>query len=141
MNRTILFRGKRIDNGEWVEGDYLSCQKSIVFISWTKVVNTIGNSYVYKIYYENIEVIPETVSQFTGLSDCNQKMIFEGDVVMYPDKTIYDGNNEYGFIDYLNGQYIIKYDNYTIIPSWASSKDMKVYGNKWDNPDLLKGGE
>lgn len=79
MNRQLLFRGKRVDNGEWVEGDLIHKQV------WKCSLTIIRISDDGFDHYEEFEVIPETVGEFTDLTDKNGNKIFEGDVVSYED--------------------------------------------------------
>ena len=65
--REILFKAKRTDNGEWVEG-YLWSKRTIGYTSH------VGNT-------DEIVIDPETVCQYTELADKNGKKIFEGDLV------------------------------------------------------------
>ena len=123
--REILFRGKRVDNGEWVEG-----------LLWKKKYNhskLFISCFPDKDDNEEVFVIcPETVGQYTGLTDKNGKKIFEGDIV----KFMHNDKEHKLPIEYRMGQFFVGI-NYPIAYVRFSCE---VIGNIHDNPELLNGG-
>ena len=119
MEREILFRGKRIDNGEWVEGMYLYIKGH----TYPSIFDMEGFSHI---------IITKTVGQFTGLTDKNGKKIFEGDIVKYENK-IYE-------IKYLEKYARFAPSNESTVFMVCAFNHLEVVGNIHDNPELLKGG-
>lgn len=74
MNRIIKFKAKRLDNGEWVEGDVIHKNNGI-YIHNPQLINKRGYS------IQSVKVDPSTVCQFTGLKDKGDNPIWEHDIV------------------------------------------------------------
>lgn len=146
MNREILFRGKRVDNGEWIEGFFAkSGDKTFILID-----NDIAVGYVAM-----KEVIAETVGQFTGLTDKNGTKIFEGDILRgYKYPYLSEGHfNYYAEVIYFEncpafGLYTFKNPNLNFIEGISQGntdfmdywecENWEVMGNIYDNPGLLE---
>lgn len=133
MNREILFKGKRLDNGQWVEGNY----------GFFKSVN--GNEKMHHITTEDgkaIRIDPSTLCQFTGLTDKNGKKIFENDICST------DIKRPYAFVIFRNGCFMYQLNDgeekdyfdimMPIEPLVTSDKYTEVIGNIFDNPEYLK---
>lgn len=132
--REILFRGKRIDNGELIEGFYAK--------SGDKTFILIDNDFTVG-YVIMKEVYPETVGQYTGLKDKDGKRIFEGDIVRF-DYVNDDGNDaaEDFLIIFEEGAFRAQYlGNIKCAPNIFDDiaiEESYIVGNKWDNPELLE---
>lgn len=127
--RTIKFRGRSIDNEEWVVGYFVGTTDNVaIIIPFDKVnydVGYIGDS-------ECCYCFPETIGQFTGLYDKNGNEIYEGDIlqeigsgktvlVVYEAPQFCYADNSFGY------KFLNLPENYTVI------------ANIHDNPELLKG--
>lgn len=137
MNREILFKAKRKNNGEWVEGYYLNIAKINRFICTGKI--KLDGAVKGIIAPEMYEIDPDTICQFTGLTDKNGKKIWENDILRR------DGYWDIR-IEFENGAFMVRnadkvqYINRVICTS-ISTFNIKVYeviGDIFDNADLLE---
>lgn len=118
--RTIKFRGKRIDNGEWVYG-YLADENYI--------------NDIYSIDLSSIKVDRDTVGQFTGLFDKNGKEIYEGDILLIGVK---EGARIYNKVGIKDGCFGYVGENTgELMPFCDYDVTEKIVGNIYDNPELL----
>ena len=137
MNREILFKAKRIDNGEWAEGMPLFYQDGSMTIYSQKQAQTVGFH-----IQNNGHCDRNTLCQCTGLNDKNGKLIWENDIVSVEYLDLgkrYKENAE------------VSYSKNGFVPfSWEYECDgcdlrceileVEVVGNKFDNPEFLEGG-
>jgi uncharacterized phage protein (TIGR01671 family) len=154
--REFLFKAKRIDNGEWVEGYYIRDQyhiggKDIIFYR--------KDSDRFTVYTNIIDI--ETLCQFTGLCDKNGKKIWENDILMChgnPKDLAKVLFGEFGVRNIETGSIVDKVVgwHYEVVPTDAISRcepfcwpmplteyyidrcEMEVVGNIFDNPELLQ---
>ena len=116
--RKILFRGKT-DKGEWVYGDLSQHKTGKRFIKCGSAT-------------QSYEVRPETVGQYTGLTDDNDNKIFEGDIVKCFSSD-YVGNPK---IDTITVKDMIDYNTMVYL---NCSDRLVIIGNIHDNPEMLRG--
>lgn len=156
MNREILFRGKRMDNGEWAYGSFIPDLLE-VFQEKTPEGNWLGDWGFIKPFGKTkeerlmVEVERDSVGQYTGLTDKNGVKIFEGDII----KSHYANAPNSDFTEYVvfhNGRFSATNDNahwWTMLADGVRhlSQDKSAYmewceviGNIHDNPELLNDG-
>ena len=124
MQREIKFRGKRLDNGEWVYG----------YVYKDALIGC--NILQTKPCLAAIMVDPSTAGQYTGLKDKNGREIYEGDIL----------EEEPGY--YFEVIWSVECAKFKLqwrtkaiqYPEWNRGVNMTVIGNRWDNPELLKEG-
>ena len=142
--REILFRGKRIDNGEWGYGQFVRnylTKDDYCIVDFGNLQTSMHGA---------VQIIPETVGQFTGLTDKNGKKIFEGDIVKVTDSPF--GYSYIGVTCFHEGSFCIQYTywnkkRFHRIGQTDKWQDMgargtvtykyEVVGNIHDNPELI----
>ena len=152
--REILFRGKRVDNGEWaiahniVIGKSEKCTTRVFIVPKGEYIDdaiTKDNRLI--LVMPQVEIVPETIGQYTGLTDKNGKKIFEGDVILFEDES--PTNYEYhdstemrcGEIKFDWGEFYLT-NRVAVEMSdlvYDNKLDGQIVGNIHDNPELLKG--
>lgn len=144
--REILFRAKRVDNGEWVEGNLITgvffrCGQDIPYILNADVAD-------YDCFEdfgeENgiFEVMPETLCQYTGLLDKSGKRIWENDIVKTSKFGVDNGKGQ-NFAGF--DVFSVRYDagEFALFNHWRrfnlrNDKNYEVIGNVFDSPELLE---
>ena len=153
--REILFRGKRTDNSEWIEGYYAVQSNHACFAHELK-----HQHFIFKDIFldfnlgelQKFDVIPETVGQYTGLTDKNGKKIFEGDMIKP-----FDDEIDKMVVEFRIGQFLLclygergymaeygweesgNYGCFEAEPLSSYGDDIEVIGNIHDDPELLRG--
>lgn len=143
MSREILFKGKRIFDGEWIEGNVLNIKgEENPRIATSCLIGEQGEPLIVAAY----EIAPETLCQYTGLTDKNGKKIWENDIV--------DGHTKRGAAFWrsvvLWNEYKARFDVRTMDCNFpmtldevvddisVNGPDYVVIGNIFDNPELLE---
>lgn len=131
--RTIKFRGKRVDNGEWVHGCFI--EPNAIYSKDCASSSLDVNGDKHSIGLDVYLIDPLTVGQFTGLSDKNGNEIFEGDVVNYASLTCVVVYGERGSSFGLKSKGNLL--DITVIDFQIANMYLKIIGNIHDNPDLI----
>ena len=134
MNREIKFRGKRIEDGEWVHGDLLHiCGGCIIYHGSQTESQLIEDrpNLAVELYMDEVSpVYSDTIGQFTGLYDKNGKEIYEGDILR-------EGKDVFIEVVYDAPQFCYK-DNDFGYKFLNHPENFEVIGNIYDNKELLE---
>lgn len=137
MSREILFKAKRIDNGEWVKGNLIYNGDGAYIAPLVKYSNLGYCLECNRPFDDCYDVDPPTICQYTGLKDKNGKKIWENDIVTNGCYTgivrcgKYDKTHCGFYIEWTNDDEILRKDILYWMPKiWG-------IGNIFDNPELF----
>lgn len=133
--KEVLYRGKRIDNDEWITGMpwiFSPPVKKALIIS---AMGLVGEADDVSRYCESNEVHPETIGQFTGGVDKTGKKIFSGDII----KTYCPGLPVYTHIINFYPEHMARCIETNTVNYLCNIRQsaMLIVGNVYDNPELL----
>lgn len=148
--REILFKAKRVKDGEWIEGYYYKVQETVHcfkedyekkpvpihhFIIFARTTDWELPMQTYQ-----TEIIPETLCQFTGLTDKNGKKIWENDIVFVTDENDCSGQISTGIGDviFIEGMWYIDGRPQEVLYDINKVFQIEVIGNAFDNQELLQ---
>lgn len=137
--REIIFKAKRKYNGEWVEGYYAMLGVGDIvrhYIIQNCAVAKLFEKPEDNMYFNDIEIDPDTLCQYTGLTDKNGRKIWENDIVKHKDSQCF------GIIRWYCGDYVgwCVYDVYDDEQQFTMDmlNECEVIGNIFDNEELLE---
>ena len=126
MNREIKYRGLT-SNGNWVCGNLIQGKNGYCYICSINENPVYKNGDYWYIDSPCYVVIPETVGQFTGFKDFDEKEIYEGDIIL--------GYNNPHVVTFADGAFYLTYKNSSVRLSRTCGA-LKIIGNIYDNPEL-----
>lgn len=139
--REILFRGKKVTDGEWTYGYYVQVEDFLDDKRRDLIFEIDSVAYPDNEIVGSNEIYPNTLGQYTGLTDKNGVKIFEGDIVWFDGGWEEYGGNTFEVV-FTNGCFYLGRNPDTVCfllkayIEWA-----EVIGNIYDNPELLGGGK
>lgn len=145
--REILFKGKSLDNGKWVEGFYLQMSETnenyqVTTNHYISYMGTEPGIFSRRMYTRSFPkwlihkaVDPETICQYTGLKDKNGEKIWENDIVKFIND---EGDESFYKVSMIDGKWCTTYKNDFPEPLCNDNYQLICAGNVFDNSELLK---
>ena len=139
--REILFRGKRVDNGEWIYGVPITDKATGDAYIITSTAGASLKSEINNMCATGFRIIRNTIGQYTGLTDKNGTRIFEGDIVRTDDnlKGVVEWDETFAKCIVCYNQISGNWFDFEGEGGYPVSLECEIIGNIHDNPESLKG--